>query len=77
MSGYLSRVEYILGFLGKLVMAFFICFVGFIAATVGYQLLATINFESFSGIVALFLFYAAIIVVIILSYKVLTSDNSL
>lgn len=77
MSGHLTRIEYILGFLGKLVLAFFICFIGFISATVGYQILANINLESSFGIVTLFLFYLAIMVVIILSYKVLTSGNSI
>ncbi len=76
MSGHLSRIEHILGFLGKLVIAFFICFIGFITVTVGYQILTSIDFESSFGIVALFLFYVAIMVVIILSYKVLTAGNN-
>lgn len=77
MSGQLSKVEHILGFLSKLVLAFFICFTGFIAASVGYQILTSIDFSSLSGIVALILFYLAIMVVIVLSYKVLTSGSDI
>lgn len=77
MSGDLSRVKHISVFLGKLVLTFFICFAGFIAAVIGYNLLTTIDFESSFGIAYLLLFYLAIVVVVILSYKVLTSGNSL
>ncbi|MFO7966930.1 MAG: hypothetical protein R6U44_04960 [Archaeoglobaceae archaeon] len=77
MPEHLSRIEHIVGFLGRLVLAFFICFVGFIVVTVGYQTLTSISFEGSFNIVALLLFYVAIMVVVILSYKVLTSGNSI
>lgn len=74
MSPNLATVTAVLGYLSKLVLAFFICFTGFIGVSIGYNFLHKALNES-SEILVIFLFYLAILLVIAASYKVMMSNK--
>lgn len=61
-------------FLGKLILAFLICFVGFVAIILGYNILnkTSVITSTFSDLA---FFYIFILVVMSISYKVLASNR--
>ncbi len=63
----LDRIVVVVGLLGKVMLAFFICLIGFIGAAVGYNLLDRSLLTEYSEILLVFLFYLIIFIVAISS----------